>query len=120
MLRKRLNSFKFAFKGLAGIWKEANTKIHLFATVCVIAAGYVLEIDKNDWFWIIICISSVLAAEGFNTAIERLTDLVSPDYHPLAGQTKDIAAAAVLITSIGASIIGLSIFVPALFTFFDI
>ena len=118
MLRKRLNSFKYAFQGLVEIWKEVNTKIHLFCAVCVIIAGLVLGLDKSEWFWIVMCITSVLAAEGFNSAIERLTDLVSPDYHILAGQTKDIAAAAVLIVSIGAAIIGLAIFVPALIPFF--
>ena len=54
----------------------------------------------------------VLAAEAFNTAIERLVNLVSTDYHPIAGDVKDIAAGAVLICAIFAAIIGLIIFVP--------
>jgi diacylglycerol kinase (ATP) len=54
----------------------------------------------------------VLAAEGFNTAIERLVDLVSPDYHPIAGDVKDVAAGAVLICAIAAAIIGAIIFTP--------
>ena len=56
----------------------------------------------------------VLAAEGFNTAIERLVDLVSPDYHPIAGDVKDIAAGAVLICAIAAAIIGIIVFLPYL------
>jgi diacylglycerol kinase (ATP) len=54
----------------------------------------------------------VMAAEGFNTSIEKVVDLVSPEYHPIAGMAKDIAAGAVLITAIGAAIIGLIIFIP--------
>jgi diacylglycerol kinase (ATP) len=54
----------------------------------------------------------VLAAEGFNTAIERLVDLVSPDFHPVAGDVKDVAAGAVLICAIAAAIIGMIIFIP--------
>ena len=58
------------------------------------------------------CIGGVLAAEAFNTAIERLVNLVSPQWHPIAGEVKDIAAGAVLITAIAAAIIGLMIFIP--------
>ena len=54
----------------------------------------------------------VLAAEGFNTAIERLVDLVSPGFHPIAGDVKDVAAGAVLICAIAAAIVGAIIFVP--------
>ena len=53
----------------------------------------------------------VLAAEGFNTAIERLVDLVSPDFHPIAGDVKDVAAGAVLICAIAAAIVGAIIFI---------
>jgi diacylglycerol kinase (ATP) len=55
-----------------------------------------------------------LAAEGFNTAIERLVDLVSPDYHPIAGAVKDIAAGAVLLCAIASAIVGTIIFLPYL------
>ena len=57
-----------------------------------------------------------MAAEAFNTAIERLVNLVSPDFHPLAGDVKDVAAGAVLICAIVAAIIGLIIFIPYLFS----
>jgi diacylglycerol kinase (ATP) len=57
----------------------------------------------------------VLAAEGFNTAIERLVDLVSPDYHPIAGDVKDVAAGAVLICAIAAAIVGMIVFIPYIF-----
>ena len=62
----------------------------------------------------VLAITAVWVAEGLNTALERLTDLVSPGFHPLAGKAKDIAAGAVLITVIGAVSIGIIIFGPRL------
>ena len=62
----------------------------------------------------VLCFALVLAAEGMNTAIERLVNLVSPEYHPIAGDVKDIAAGAVLICAIGAFITGLLVFLPYL------
>ena len=59
-----------------------------------------------------ICIALVISLEAVNTALEYLTDLVSPERHPLAGKAKDVAAAAVLIAAIGSAIVGLLIFVP--------
>ncbi len=53
-----------------------------------------------------ICVSGVLAAEMFNTAVESVVDMVTQAYHPLAKLAKDIAAGAVLITSINAAIVG--------------
>jgi diacylglycerol kinase (ATP) len=61
---------------------------------------------------VVMCIGTVIAAELFNTAIEKLVDLVSPERHPVAGQVKDIAAGAVLICAVAAAIIGLIIFIP--------
>ena len=60
----------------------------------------------------------VIAAELFNTAIEKLVDLVSPQQHPVAGQVKDIAAGAVLVCAATAAIIGLIVFIPYLTRFF--
>lgn len=71
-----------------------------------------LKISITEWCFVTLCITLVIMAEAFNTAIENLTDLVSPDFHPLAGKTKDLAAGAVLIFSIGAVIVGLLIFLP--------
>ena len=60
----------------------------------------------------ILCFGVVLAAEGFNTAIERLVNLVSPERNPIAGDVKDIAAGSVLICAIVAAIVGIIIFMP--------
>ena len=113
MFRKRINSFKFAFQGVFELFRsQPNARIHLFAAVLVILAGFYFQINSTEWCLIVLAIFLVLAAEAFNTALEYLTDLVSPDYHPLAGKTKDVAAAGVLLTAIGAAIIGLLIFLP--------
>ena len=115
MLKKRLKSFKYAFQGVIELVRsQPNMWIHLLAAVAVVIAGFILSVTQIEWVLLVLCISLVLTAEAFNTALEYLTDLVSPDYHPLAGKVKDVAAAGVLIISIGAAIIGLIIFVPKL------
>lgn len=118
MLLKRVKSIIIAAKGIIALIKEEdNAKIHLFATVSVISLGLFLGLSTIEWCLIILCIAGVFSAEAMNTAVETLTDLVSPDYHALAGKTKDFAAAAVLIFSIGAAIIGFIIFLPKIFKF---
>ena len=114
--KKQLRSFGFAWQGIKScIGKEQNLSFHLIASALVVVAGFVFGITKVEWLIIILCIGVVVAAELFNTAIERLVDLVSPGRHPIAGQVKDIAAGAVLVCAVAAAIIGLIIFIPYLF-----
>ena len=115
-LKKRIKSFGYAFKGIASlIRKEHNAWIHCTAIVLVAIAGYHFDITPTEWCIVVLCFGLVLAAEGFNTAIERLVDLVSPDFHPIAGDVKDVAAGAVLICAIASAIVGLIVFIPYLF-----
>ena len=112
-LKKRIKSFGYAFKGIASLLKkEHNAWIHCLAIVVVTLAGIHFGITITEWCIVCLCFGMVLAAEGFNTAIERLVDLVSPDFHPVAGDVKDVAAGAVLICAIAAAIIGMIIFIP--------
>lgn len=112
-LEKRIKSFGYAFKGIASlIRKEHNAWIHCTAIVLVTISGFYFGLTLTEWCIVVLCFGIVLAAEGFNTAIERLVDLVSPDFHPIAGDVKDIAAGAVLICAIAAAIIGGIIFIP--------
>ncbi len=112
-LKKRIKSFGYAFKGIASlIRKEHNAWIHCIAIVVVTLAGFYFGITPTEWCIVTICFGLVLAAEGFNTAIERLVDLVSPEYHPIAGDVKDVAAGAVLICAICAAIAGCIVFLP--------
>lgn len=112
-LHKRLKSFAYAWKGIGSfVRKEHNAWIHCSAIIAVTTAGVLFNITHTEWLIILLCFGIVLAAEAFNTAIERLVNLVSPDYHPIAGDVKDIAAGAVLICAITAAIIGAVIFIP--------
>ena len=114
-LQKRIKSFRYAIQGIKSfISKEHNAWIHCTAIVLVSLAGYYFSVTATEWTVLILCFAMVLAAEAFNTAIERLVNLVSPGYHPMAGDVKDIAAGAVLICAIGAAIIGSIIFLPYL------
>ena len=115
MLRERLNSFKYAIKGIGLLFTEPNAKIHLGFTLLTIAGGFFFSVSQLEWCILILAISSVLAAEGLNTAIEYLTDLVSPNHHELAGKTKDVAAGAVLILALGAAIVACIIFLPKIY-----
>ena len=115
-LEKRIKSFGYAFKGIVSlIRREHNAWIHCTAIVLVTIGGFYFALTLTEWCIVVLCFGIVLAAEGFNTAIERLVDLVSPDFHPIAGDVKDIAAGAVLICAIAAAIIGGIIFIPYIF-----
>jgi diacylglycerol kinase (ATP) len=117
MLKKRLNSFKFAFAGIRDLFKtEPNAIIHLAAAIFAVGLGFFFSISKAEWCFVVFSIVFVFSAEALNTAIEHLTNLVSPDYNELAGKTKDAAAAAVLFAAIGSAIVGLIIFLPKIFT----
>ena len=114
-LKKQLRSFRYAWQGIRGcVGREQNLSFHLIVTVAVVALGFGLGITRGEWVVVCLCIGLVISAELFNTAIERLVDLVSPQRHPLAGQVKDIAAGAVLVCALAAIAVGLIIFVPYL------
>lgn len=113
MFRKRINSFKYAFQGISDLFRsQPNAKIHSLVAIVVIGSGLYFSLSNTEWSIVLLTIFLVLAAEAFNTAIEYLTDLVSPEYHELAGKTKDAAAAGVLLTSMGAVLVGIVIFLP--------
>jgi len=117
--RRRISTwiatFQHAFSGLGFVIRtQPNARVHILATIAVLITGLWLQIGKQDWLILVLTIALVWMAECFNTALEQLVDLASPDFHPLAGQAKDAAAAAVLITAIAALIVGLLIFLPPL------
>lgn len=115
-LQQRFKSFGYAIVGIFTLIKEQqNAWVHLLVTVFVVAAGVVFHVTAGQWIAIVFAIVLVWMAEALNTAIELVCDLVSPDYHPLVKKAKDIAAGAVLVTAIGAVIVGLIIFLPYLF-----
>jgi diacylglycerol kinase (ATP) len=111
----RLKSFQHAFAGIAYMLRtQHNAWLHLIATLGVVVAGFALNITARDWRWIVIAIVLVWVAETINTAFEHLCDVVQPEFHASVKRSKDIAAGAVLICSIGAVIIGAQVFAPYL------
>lgn len=103
----RLRSIKFAVRGIATMLKtQQNAWLHAAATIAVIATGVVLKLSFAEWCWIALAITAVWTAEALNTAFEFLTDLASPEFHPLAEKAKDVAAGAVLLAAIGSVAIG--------------
>jgi len=94
------------------ISSQHNAWIHAAATLVVVALGLFLGLTKAEWCWIVLAIISVWTAEALNTAFEFLTDVASPEFHPLAAKAKDVAAGAVLITAIGSVLIGILVLGP--------
>jgi len=93
----------FALRGLAhAVRTERNLQIQLIALVLVIAALVVLEPGALWWALVLLASSAVLAAELFNTAVERLADELHPGHSAGIGVAKDCAAAAVLVAALGA------------------
>lgn len=113
VIKKRIRSFKYAFQGIFYLFRtEGNAKIHFAAALLAVLLGLFFSITPAEWCLIVLCVFSTFSAEAFNTAIEDLVDLVSPENHPLAGRAKDLAAGAVLLTALGAAVVGIVIFLP--------
>ena len=112
-LTRRLASVAHALRGIGVLLRtQANARIHALATLLVVVAGCYSRLSLQDWALLAIAVSSVWMAEALNTAIELVVDLVSPQRQPLAARAKDVAAAAVLLTSLGAVVVGLLVFLP--------
>lgn len=110
-LIKRAKSFTYAGRGLYVFIKSThNAWIHLVVLAIAIVLGVYLHITVVEWMMLVLVGGFVLAAEAFNTAIEIDIDLTSPEYHPYARDTKDVAAGAVLIAATTALIVGCFIF----------
>lgn len=110
-LVKRAKSFTHAGRGLYVFIKSThNAWIHLVVLALAITLGFYLHITVVEWMMLVLVSGFVLATEAFNTAIEIDIDLTSPEYHPYARDTKDVAAGAVLIAAITAGIVGIFIF----------
>ena len=116
---KRLGrSFKAAFDGIQSTYKrEQNIKIHSVIAFIVVIGGFIFKINYIEWLVCLVLIGFVLMAEFFNTAIEYVVDLASPDIHPLAKAAKDTASAGVLMMAIISAIIGCVIFIPKVIMF---
>ncbi|MBQ3734217.1 MAG: diacylglycerol kinase family protein [Bacteroidales bacterium] len=118
-IRKRLKSFTYAFAGLKVLFREEhNSRIHLFATVCVVVAGVLLKISLLEWVAVAFAVGLVFSGEIFNSAVEDLSDVVCPERDERIKKVKDLAAAAVLVNAITAAVIGLLVFLPKIIPLF--
>ena len=114
-IKARLKSFQYAFEGLNSFFStQHNAIIHLIMTLLAFSAAVFYNVTRIEGIAIALAIGFVWAAELFNTAIEKLADLVSKEYHPEIKFIKDVSAAAVLLSAVAALITGAIIFLPKL------
>ena len=110
-LRKWLRSFRFAYEGiLYTLRSQKNMKFHFAASFLVFLLALYFELAKTELLFVLLAVTLILVTELINTAIEKTVDLAMPEQHPLAKIAKDVAAAAVLVASVFACIVGFIIF----------
>ena len=115
--RGRGRSFACALRGIAMLLRtQMNARIHLLATVLVIAAGFAFRISRGEWVPLAFAIGIVWIAEAVNTAIEALADRVSREHDEAIRRAKDVAAGAVLLAAFIAAVIGLLVLGPHAWT----
>jgi diacylglycerol kinase (ATP) len=111
----RIRSGTHAVHGIIEMLRsQHNAWVHAVATLCVMVAGGVFGISNTQWCLLVLVVTTVWVAEGLNTAFEFLCDVASPEFHPLVKKSKDVAAGAVLLSAVGAVIVGMIIFIPYL------
>ena len=110
-------SFGYAFEGLLAILRTTpNFWLHIAAAALALFVSIALRLSLAEIALVLLTIAVVLVVEAFNTALEALADVASPDYHPLIKRAKDISAAAVLIAALAAVGVGGLLFIPRLIT----
>ena len=108
--------FMNAFRGMYVFYKTSrHFYILILGKIVVIVLGFVLKVSNIEWVALFFAIGFVVVTEVFNTAIEIDIDLTSPEFHPYARDTKDVSAAAVVISIFTVIIVGLIIFLPKIY-----
>ncbi|MCA9102879.1 MAG: diacylglycerol kinase [Pirellulales bacterium] len=106
------DKFHDAFRGAKrGIRGQSSFFVHFFAATLVVAAALALDASRIEWCVLLICITIVMTAEMFNSALEHMARAIGDDYHPALGNALDIGSAAVLTASIGAATVGCVVFI---------
>ena len=101
MSSRWIGKFRYALCGLVvGVRGQNSFAVHFLAAICVVAAAAALHVDSCQWCLLILSMASVVAAELFNGAVESMAKAVTDQNHPLVGNSLDIAAGAVLVTSL--------------------
>lgn len=115
-IRRTLYSFRHAGRGFAwAVSSQANLRVHLIAAAIVLVAAVLIHFSALEFVALVLSAAVVIGAELFNTTLEVLIDYAWPEHHPMIGRAKDVAAAAVLVTAVGAAIVGLLLFGRHLF-----
>lgn len=110
-----MHSFKDAFTGLFYCFAtQRNMVIHAVLGAIALSAAFLLRVSTLETALLLFAVFAVLASETFNTALEKAVDLATGDQNELAHIAKDVAAGAVLLTSLLAVLIGLIVFGPRL------
>lgn len=105
-------SFRHAWQGLRIVLRsEPNFRLHLLATFFVLLLAYWRDLSQSLWIALLLVIALILALEIFNSAIERLVDMLAPKTHGYTKEIKDLLAGMVLLVSFFALAIGLIIFI---------
>lgn len=113
--RQWLRSANFAIEGILHATKtQKHVRYHLFTAAAVLLLSYILGVSRMEFLIIALSVIAVLLAEMFNTAIEALVDIVSPEHCEKARIAKDIAAGAVFVTAFGVAVIGYVVLFPYL------
>lgn len=111
--RRLARSFRYAFQGLVRVFRsEQNFRIHVLAAALVFLLIALYPVTPLESAILVLVVVAVLVIELMNTIVESLLDLLKPRLHHHAGVVKDLMAAAALIASIGALVVGLIIFLP--------
>jgi len=115
-----LESLNCAIEGILwAVKKERHLRYHFCAALAVLMLALFFHINALEFFLLVLAALLVIFAELINTAIEALVDLVTDEYHELAKRAKDVAAGAVLVTSVGAVLLGYLVLSGYIFPLFD-
>lgn len=113
-------SIEFALTGIRTVFQdERNMRSHLILGIITILFGFIFQLNKWEWLWILLCVLLVIIMEIVNTAFENVVDMVTDfHFHSIGKKIKDMAAGAVLITALFAVIVGCIIFLPKIYQLF--
>lgn len=117
-LKRFLNSLKFSLKGLSEIYKtQKNFRIQTNFGLAALLLSIILDLSESEVLWIIVSVFIVIMMESLNTLVEKIMDLLHPEYSETVGKIKDVSAAVVLISAVFSIVTGTVIFGKAIFNF---
>ena len=118
--RRYIDSFKYAFIGVTTAFREErNMRTHVALGLTAVLLSLFCDLTTIEWLLMLLCVFLVFVMEIWNTVIENVVDLVvDHHFHPIAKKAKDMAAAAVLLTSLFSLIVGGTILLPKIFSWF--